>query len=61
MYYAFVPDPNCIRRYKEFATIKDAEEYLKCHQKVFRPVGKSKKCSILAKNSDAVIKTITLA
>ena len=56
MYYAFVPDPNCMRRYKEFQTISAAEDYLKCHQKVFRPFVKDKKCSILEKETDAVVK-----
>ena len=55
MYYAFVPDPNCMRRYKEFPSLVMAEDYLKIHQRIFRPFVKDKKCSILEKKSDKVV------
>jgi hypothetical protein len=59
MYYLFVPDPNCLRRYKEFPSVDAAESYLKMHQRIFRPFVKDKKCSILEKGTDLVIKTWT--
>ena len=57
MYYSFVPDPNCMRRYKEFKTVEAAEDYLRIHQRIFRPFVKDKKCSILEKGTDKVVST----
>lgn len=56
MYYTFVPDPNCMRRYKESQTLEAMEDYLRVHQRVFRPFVKGKKCTILEKGTDLIVK-----
>ena len=53
----FVPDPNCPpRRYKQFDTLEKVENYLAIHQNVYRSFTKGKKCSILEKGTDRVVK-----
>lgn len=57
MYYMFIPDPNCPpRRYKQFETLEKAENYLKIHHNVYRSFTTNKKCSILEKGTDRVVK-----
>ena len=56
MYYTFVPDPNCMRRYKESQALEALEDYLRVHQRVFRAFVKGKKCSILNKETNEVVK-----
>jgi fructose-specific component phosphotransferase system IIB-like protein len=53
----FVPDPTFpILRYKEFDTLEKAEKYLKLHQSLYNSQVNGKKCSILDKDTDEVLR-----
>ena len=45
-----------MRRYKESQTLEGMEDYLKIHQRIFRPYVKGKKCSILKKETNEVVR-----
>ena len=54
----FVPDPTCPPRiYKEFKTLENVDNYLKLHQSIYRSFVKNKKCSVLAKDTNQIVRT----
>lgn len=53
----FIPDPNCLpRRYRQFESIEKAEHYLKVYNNIYKSFTVNKKCSILEKGTDKVVK-----